>query len=1081
MRKLSLLMAVIVLFSCFNFSVFAEEIAEVIEKAETIAEEVSEETAEEAVEEEVPKEEPLPEEEPAEEDFAELNAVDYAVLDETASAITAEMLTSGNEPCHMVTRNLDMSLAGDIVIPDGVTVTFKSSDTSVIKDDGTVERSFEGDKTVTVTATVSDGETGVEKAFEFTVLKANTLVLHSDNFYYPEALDEEIVTYSNSTKNYVSNLPGAWKYGPYTGNPLPNASSKIKIADGEYVVSYTRMNSEAGSETNLYVPINIAKDAPNYSKIKFSMTLKPITYTPATQRIDFTLLANNAKFIDWFSFKSGSIQNNLQSPTEYISQTNTGFNTSGDNRIDVIIDYEAGTYTNVVNGNEQTPLRIPSGMETLKLNYFTIGLARWQINPAQFYIKDMAVTTEVDLTKVRNVASVINSEMFDCENADSVFEDFSFSLGETFSTYLEEKGITVSFASDNPLIEVNGHNFTVTPSETKETVTVTATISDGEETAQKEFTFRVYNPASIIIEKITTSNFTCPDTKKIREDFSFAEGSEVEGLLFEYGAVIEISSNSSAIVFDGYNASITQTEDVQETEVTVSVTAGNITVEKTFEMNVQNILLADVFAFDEPTVTDDGSTYSLTTSVTCVDSISSTAEITLVAVLTNKTSGKIADVGYDTKTVNNGGTVTLEAEVNNLGADYECKYYIWNNIEDAVPVKNAPPAEPLGASVSEETTGSGLITWKKAEDDGKAVASYNIYRAGNLIGTTDGLDYRSENLDFGTEYVHTIKSVDEAGNESLYGTDVILKTKSIPTVTLKSDNPEQPGNVQDAPELKLITVENPGPYSYTEVAEIGGRICRKTTKHIRADGTIVVSMFFFKADSKYITPGTKNIAIEITYFDNGTFNVINESQGGGGGSFKLTNTGCWKTRTLTINSAAYTANGLYDGANFRYYTQGAENFHVYQTSISRLDEYSQPAASFKVDDVIVLRDVLYYAADNQATVTEIGERTAAQVDFGKFIELDFEDFRVDSSMSDLTVEVEYFDGGMDDINVEYSSTDGPKTYSFAKTNTGKWMTKIINLSDAKFDASVTGVTNRKVDMRVSGASETLYIKTIKAY
>ena len=143
MKKLSLVTAVIIAISCTTYPAFAEE-ATVDEALIEISYDSAIENTEEITEEEV-----FEKTEESEENSMNLNSVDFAVLDETANAITAEMLTSGNEPAHMVTRNLDMSLAGDIVIPDGITVTFKSSDTSVIKDDGSVERSFEEDKTVT--------------------------------------------------------------------------------------------------------------------------------------------------------------------------------------------------------------------------------------------------------------------------------------------------------------------------------------------------------------------------------------------------------------------------------------------------------------------------------------------------------------------------------------------------------------------------------------------------------------------------------------------------------------------------------------------------------------------------------------------------------------------------------------------------------------------------------------------------------------------------------------------------------------------------------------------------------------------
>lgn len=1054
--------------SCASFSAYAEESAEteVLEVADEIAIEVTEEITQEEIAEE------------SEEEMMTTDSVDFAVLDETANAITAEMLTSGNEPADKVTRNLDMSLAGDMVIPDGVTVTFKSSDTTVIKDDGSVERSFEEDKTVRVTAIVSDGETGVEKTMEFTVLKADTLVLYSDNFYYPESVGKEIIGFASSA--YTSILPGKWKYGPYTQNPATNVSSQIKFIDGEYVVDYMRMNTAAGAEMNLNVPIQIDASSPNYSKIKFSMTLKPVTYTAATQRIDFALLARNAKLIDMFSFKSGSIQNNLSSPTENITQQNTGFKNSSDNKIDVIIDYVAGTYTTVMNGNTLGSMRLPTGMETLKLNYLTIGLARWQVNPAEFYLKDIAVTTEVDLEKPENILTMISEDAFSCNDASAVYEDFTFEINSSLADYIESIGATASLSSDSDLISVEGNDLIVTPSEEKEDVTVTLSIAKDGEIAEKTFTFTVYNPASLICDGITIDMFSCPDAGEILDDFAFVPSDYIDSLLFETGATVTLSSNSDAIEFDGYNAYVTRTEDVQDAVITVIVKKDGITAKKTFDVSVYNLLPADIFEMSVPEIVDNGTTVTASVEITCTDVVDVNAKVTFVLILRNKVSGKIASINYDTATLAKDESDILSTVLASLGDEYEPAYYFWNDIENAVPVTNAPPAEPEELDSSDVTMGSALITWSKADDDGKAISYYNVYRDGNKIASTEETSYVVENLDFGSIYNLSVTAVDKAGNESIEAIEIDVETMNIPTVILQSDDPvNNPEGVQNSDRLSHVHLQK-GYYAYTEVCEVDGRLCRKTTRYIRPDGTIVISRFHFKAETSYITPKTKEIVIEATYYDEGTSPLLIETQGGGGVGTNLTNTGCWKTHAFIINSAAYTAAGAYDGANFRIYTQNAENFRVYSASIAKQSEYRKPAASLKVTDVITLREMLFFKNDNLATLAEIAGVKALMVEPGKHIEIDVQDSAIDSSKSEVTFEITYLDDSEDTFTVEYASQSGTTSEVIQKTGTGKWKTALIKVNDAKFNGSMKGATNRNLDMRISGET-TLYVTTVKAY
>ena len=200
----------------------AEEIAEEIpaeETAEEVANEPAEEIIDEVIDEEISEDAALDNET---EEEMELNAPD-SDLQAVAEAITEEMLTTDREPARAVTKNLDMSLSGDITLPEGVTVTFASDNETVIRNDGTVVRAIGSDTDVKVIATVSkDGSEDAVKELNFKVLNMETALLYANSFYYPELLGKEVVNYDSGSNSIISDIPDLTYSGYGTASSTPN-------------------------------------------------------------------------------------------------------------------------------------------------------------------------------------------------------------------------------------------------------------------------------------------------------------------------------------------------------------------------------------------------------------------------------------------------------------------------------------------------------------------------------------------------------------------------------------------------------------------------------------------------------------------------------------------------------------------------------------------------------------------------------------------------------------------------------------------------------------------------------------------
>ena len=410
-----------------------------------------------------------------------------------ADAITAEMLTQDREPGHLVTKNLDMSLEGDITLPEGVSVTFASSDTAVIANDGTVKRTSTYDGEATVTATVSkEGSATVAKELKFTVLKTETTILMSDNFYYSELRDDYLVEYNTETSKIVSNLSG-WTYSNCTASNIPtNVETKIKSYSDGYAIDYKRLNTETGKTVNVKKTMDIV--AEDTDIISLNMTGHMVDWGGGIKRIDLILYATTTAGVKKF----GEIRFSDSNAATYTydeetadfkptSASNVKLEAGKDRKIEIKIDYAKKTYVLYMNGTQVGIVaNIPDYTYTEKLDYFTMDIIRQNLAPVELLIKDMSVTT--------TAVSAIRYEELTSQSPNAITQNLSLPT--------EVGGKTITWVSSNPsAIATDG---TVTRGTEEQDVTLTAKV-DGEE--DNVFNFSVLSTRVSTKHYISTENF----------------------------------------------------------------------------------------------------------------------------------------------------------------------------------------------------------------------------------------------------------------------------------------------------------------------------------------------------------------------------------------------------------------------------------------------------------------------------------------------------------------------------------------------------------------------------------------------
>ncbi len=184
---------------------------------------------------------------------------DYINVNRVIDNVRSDYLTT--EPSGKISRDLDLSTVNmdRFVSTEGVSIKWESSNESVMDNYGTVTRGKEREN-VFLTMTVTDDLSGymLSKIFDFTVLAEDEYVYYSNNFSYPEYEGMD-----------TSRLPN-WSVGTVADNYYTTVIEKLD--DGNYVQFSKRdvVNSADYGNFTTLKPSEILKNKITYNaRFKF--------------------------------------------------------------------------------------------------------------------------------------------------------------------------------------------------------------------------------------------------------------------------------------------------------------------------------------------------------------------------------------------------------------------------------------------------------------------------------------------------------------------------------------------------------------------------------------------------------------------------------------------------------------------------------------------------------------------------------------------------------------------------------------------------------------------------------------------
>ncbi|MBO5008252.1 MAG: hypothetical protein J6D26_05405 [Clostridia bacterium] len=252
---------------------------------------------------------------------------------------------------------------------------------------------------------------------------------------------------------------------------------------------------------------------------------------------------------------------------------------------------------------------------------------------------------------------------------------------------------------------------------------------------------------------------------------------------------------------------------------------------------------------------------------------------------------------------------SASAELPESGS-YTYKYFTWNSLDDLKPFVNGLPTDVENTIV--KTTGNtcAYITWDVAEDD-YAVASYNVYRDGALVGNSDTTCFYDAGLEDGEEYIYRVFAVDNKGKESENALKCYARTSDNYAIDFginKADSAPYWSNGPisvPAQEISNGTVESTT-YEGVNCVKLGSssKIYFKLPAFINnGDGTKIQMIITY-----YEPASAKNLNLQYSYYNaDGTSVGENPTQSMSIGS-KDIDRNRWRTQVVTLENSAY---GIY--------------------------------------------------------------------------------------------------------------------------------------------------------------------------
>lgn len=504
-------------------------------------------------------------------------------------------------------------------------------------------------------------------------------------------------------------------------------------------------------------------------------------------------------------------------------------------------------------------------------------------------------------------------------------------------------------------------------------------------------------------------------------------------------------------------------------------------------VNILFLIMPSAFAYDglilsEPTysVSEGGSETTVPapepgfviTAIEVKNPGDSERNACLVVAATDNTTGKLAAINVDTRTVPKNGSITLSKGIE-LKTNQTLHYYVWESVINHKPLLNTPPTG-IKNLLCEPKTNSVDLSWDPSLDD-RGVKYYSVRVDGEEVAKAKENSYSVLGLDKLSSYDFEVFACDEEGLKSDSASSV-AETYGIEELIL-SDYKNESGTLEFLKNHEHNTMDS---YTIPE-EEYAGRYCFKNEKLPKGYN----GFFYIRTDPTYIDSKTNSVAVEVTYFDDdlGAVSMGYKSEAGESKTASFgsrTNTKTWKTSHVVVNDANLVNTGFSENTSFRF--ESYAGTRIYKVAVAPGDFYAPDSPNVRFGDGVTDTYDLAFFPEDAASAYGMnydnidGTPCMYAPNGGKF------EFNITDEYAVRTggyIEVNYYDSGEDVLVLNYPNIKNEKpTVDFE--NTGSFKTVRIPLEAATFDNSITGASGKKFDFTLSAKNGSpLAISSVK--
>ncbi len=486
-----------------------------------------------------------------------LTGAETADIQSLYDSITAESVTQ-NELEDFVTKDLVLPAA-----PEGITISWESSDESAITKDGKVTRADVVDKTVTLTATISDGSQTLTKEINLNVVANATNVFYQNNFHYPQLVGTSTVVTSDI--GWTDN-----------GSGQTTVEKSIKTDDDGNHYLYMDHASTAG-----YPQIGPTFSAKG-SKITIRMDISVDATNGTTKLIDLWLGMVKGTSIEYSKPRMITDANNV---TSISGINNLKFDTLP-SRTELYIELDMENLTMRAkkgqDGEWSNSMNMPSANTewTGEIKSLLFRRGSGSSPAAVLEVDNMIVYEErdrasyADSLDVDKTIAVLDLSKMTSEDINNITRDLDLNYAELQAANTAN-GTTVTFESSNPdVIEIADGKGIVKRGYEAQEVTLTATVSKGsysDSTKKFIFTVPASEAATEIKNALAFSNMSNQSNFAVTNDLNLSY-TAIADVKAKYGAEITFESSDDSVIQVVNGTGIINRGDAEKT-ATLTATA----------------------------------------------------------------------------------------------------------------------------------------------------------------------------------------------------------------------------------------------------------------------------------------------------------------------------------------------------------------------------------------------------------------------------------------------------------------------------------------------------------------------------